>query len=64
MKIVSLAVMAAFLTGCASLPSVDLSNRLSCTLDKKQAFINSMYGPLGVTSKVAAADGKALCAKE
>lgn len=61
MKLTILALMASFLTGCASLGSMDLSNRVSCTLDGKQALVNSMYGPLGVTSKVAAADGKVLC---
>jgi uncharacterized protein YceK len=54
-----LAVMV--LAGCSTLEAFD--NRVSCSMDGWQAYVNSMYGPVGVSSKIAAADAKAICAK-
>ncbi len=48
------------LTGCASLDGM-LDNRVSCTLDGKQALYSSMYGPIGVTSKVSDSDSGVIC---
>lgn len=47
------------LAGCSSLEL--LENRVSCSMDRKQAYVNSMYGPVGVTSKVAPADSEVIC---
>ena len=55
-----LATLAALLLcGCSTLES--LENRVSCSADGKHAYINSLYGPVGVTSKIAAADAKVIC---
>jgi len=51
--------IAALLSGCAT---NTFENRAACTLDRQEAFVLSMYGPLGVASRLAAADAKALCA--
>ncbi len=51
---------AAMLSGCASLEGL-LDNRVSCTLDGKQALYSSMYGPIGVTSKVSDSDSGVIC---
>ena len=59
--LIALAI-AAMLTGCGSLPSGTFANRISCTLDHKQAFVNSMYGVIGITSKVHADDAAVACA--
>lgn len=55
-----LAGMVLALSGCASLDGM-LENRVSCTLDKKQALYSSMYGPIGVTSLVSDSDSAAIC---
>lgn len=44
------------LTGCSSL-SKEFENRLACTPDGK-AYVVSMYGPLGIASKI---DGSVPC---
>ena len=59
MKLILIAC-AAMLSGCASLDGL-LDNRVSCTLDGKQALYSSLYGPIGVTSKVSGADSEAIC---
>jgi hypothetical protein len=49
------------LSGCAT---TDLFvNRLSCSLDEKQGYINSMYGRIGITSEVDPRDAKIMCKK-
>lgn len=55
----TLLVTLGLLSGCSSLEM--LENRVSCSADGKYAFVNSMYGPVGVTSKVAASDAKVIC---
>ena len=47
------------LTGCATLEMLD--NRVSCTVSGDQAYVNSMYGPIGVSSKIAKQDADAIC---
>lgn len=46
------------LSGCASLGK-EFDNKFTCTPDG-QAFVVSMYGPLGIASKIA---GTGLCAQ-
>lgn len=53
---VILLIAALSLSGCSSL-SKEFSNQLVCTPDGK-AFFVSMYGPLGVASKI---DTAAIC---
>lgn len=50
----------ALLGGCSTLDKV-LENRVSCTLDRKQALYSSMYGPIGITSKVSEGDSTTIC---
>lgn len=56
------AIMAA-LSGCASLGD-QLENRVSCTVDGKKAFFNSMFSILGITYRIDEADAKVICSKE
>lgn len=48
--------IALLLGGCSSL-SKEFENRLACTPDGK-AYVVSMYGPLGIASKI---DGLGAC---
>ena len=61
MKRLALLLLALPLAGCSTLEAFD--NRISCSMDGRQAYVNSMYGPLGVSSKVAASDAKVICAR-
>ena len=58
MKIAILLALCATLAGCGSL---DLSNRVACTVARDQALVVSMYGPIGVASKVDKRDRLMLC---
>ncbi len=49
----------ALLTGCAATDF--LTNRVSCTVDGAKAMVNSMYGPVGISSKVDQADADVIC---
>ncbi len=51
------------LAGCATLDGLGLENRVSCTKGGTTALYSSMYGPLGVTSKVAQVDADEICKK-
>lgn len=54
-----LLLLTVLLSGCSTVSSFD--NRVSCSLDGKEAYVNSMYGPLGVTSKVDKRDAEVIC---
>lgn len=45
------------LAGCSSNP---LANRISLPLGGNEAYVNSMYGPIGITSKVDPQDAEIL----
>ena len=46
-------LLCALLTGCGTNPfKGEFTNRVSMTLGGDEAHISSMYGPLGITSKV------------
>lgn len=62
MKNVLILVSAITLTGCGSIAPSTFANRLSCSLDRSIVFVNSMYGPIGVTSKGEPADAAVACA--
>ena len=49
------------LGACSSLDGI-LENRVTCTVDYKQAHYVSLYGPLGVVSKIAKSDAAVICA--
>lgn len=46
-------------SGCASFEKT-FANRIVFTADGKSAMVNSMYGPLGIASKVDPEDAKAM----
>lgn len=50
----------ALLAGCASAPKW-LENRLSCTVDGKEAHVLSKWGPVSIGSKLADADARVVC---
>ena len=53
-------ILAAFLlSGCSTTEL--LANRVTCTVDGKQAHVVSLYGPLGIASKVDPADAAVIC---
>jgi hypothetical protein len=52
-----LMLVALLLAGCESSP---LANRVSMTLAGDEAYVNSMYGPLGLTSKIDKRDAEIL----
>lgn len=60
MKFVLL-ILAFLLSGCSTLETFD--NRVSCSMDKQEAYVNSMCGPIGVTSKISPKDAKEICAR-
>jgi hypothetical protein len=49
------------LGGCSSIPTETFTNRLACTVAKDKAFHVSMYGPIGISSKIDAKDAKVVC---
>lgn len=48
------------LSGCSTLETT-FANRVACSVAKDQAFSVSMYGPIGIASKIAEQDGAVLC---
>ena len=51
---------AVLLSGCSATKGT-FENRVSCTLDGSNMFVSSMYGPIGITSKISSADAKTVC---
>lgn len=49
-------LLAIYLSGCAH-----MENRVSCTVAKDEAFVNSLYFSIGITSKIDARDAAVLC---
>lgn len=62
MKSLALIALALSLSGCANLKGA-FANRAACTVSGQQLLIASMYGPIGIVSKVDAADSAAVCKK-
>lgn len=55
--------LALSLTGCANLKGM-FANRAACTVSGEELLIASMYGPIGIVSKIDPADSAAVCAKK
>lgn len=62
MKKLLIVAMLAIMSGCATI-SDQLENRVSCTVDGKKAFFNSMFSILGLTYRIDEADAKVICNK-
>lgn len=58
MRVILLALL---LTGCASPRSAVYENRIAGTVAKDEAFYVSLYGQIGVASKISDKDVKILC---
>ena len=50
------------LSGCSTAPKW-LENRAACTVDHTEAFVVSKWGPVGISSSLAASDAAVLCGK-
>lgn len=54
-------ILCLLLAGCGSNPfKGEFTNRLSMTLGGDEAHVSSMYGPLGITSKIDPKDAEVL----
>jgi hypothetical protein len=62
MKSLAVLTLALFLGGCASLKG-EFENRLACSANSDQAYLVSMYGPVGLATKVSSSDIPELCKK-
>jgi hypothetical protein len=51
------------LTGCSSMEKT-FENRVACTADGKQLLVASLYGPIGVASKISPDDAAVICGKK
>lgn len=60
MKSFGILTLALFLGGCASFKG-EFENRLACSASSDQAYLVSMYGPVGLATKVSASDIPNLC---
>lgn len=58
LRILAIAMFCVLLTGCGSL---DLQNRVGCSLDRTQGIFVSWYGPVGVAAKIDSKDAAAMC---
>jgi aromatic ring-opening dioxygenase LigB subunit len=57
----SLILLSLLLAGCGTNPfKGEFTNRVSMTLGGDEAHISSMYGPIGITSKVDQKDAEVL----
>lgn len=55
----ALILAASLLAGCSTTEL--LANRITCTVDGKQAHVVSLYGPLGIASKIDPDDAAVVC---
>lgn len=66
MKLIAMfafALLVASLQGCAAIEKSGLiENQISCAVDGSNGLINSMYGPLGITSKIKQSQADVICA--
>lgn len=60
MKHALLIALAAALSGCVTLEG-HIDNRLVCTVAKDKAFMVSEWGPVGISSNIAAKDAAVVC---
>lgn len=61
-KLISLIALCT-LTACSGIPKkpAALTNRVSCTVAKDKAFINSMWTWIGISSEIDEKDVKEIC---
>jgi hypothetical protein len=52
------------LTGCESLRTEYLGNRITCTVAKDKAYVTSLWGIIGISSEIVAKDSKVICSKQ
>jgi len=50
------------MSGCSTIER-QFENRISCTIDKSQYYVVSLWGPLGIASKIAKSDGEIVCSQ-
>ena len=60
MEKIALITLAGLLSGCSTLME-QLDNRAACTVGGDQAYVLSMYGPIGIASKISEKDRAAIC---
>lgn len=60
-RLIAVCAAMALLAGCATRPEW-LENRVSCTAAGDRAYVDSMWGPVGIASIIADKDAAALCA--
>ena len=58
--LLALACLGVLLSGCAT-PIGTFDNRLTCSLARDKAYVASLYGPVGITAEIAAADAAVVC---
>ncbi len=54
-------VLLLLLAGCSSTRPEWLSNRVVCTVAGDAAYLDSMYGPIGIASSIDPRDAAVLC---
>lgn len=59
-KFITIILVMFMLSGCASVDKY-LETRVTCTVAKDEARVDSKWGPFGISSKVAEADIKEIC---
>lgn len=57
----ALVSLALLLSGCAGMET-SLENRIACTVARDSAYAVSLWGPVGITAKIAPRDAKVVCA--
>lgn len=57
-----LLILAVLASGCDTLAKYT-ENIAACSLDRTELVVASMYGPVGIASKVRKADAAAVCQK-
>jgi hypothetical protein len=61
MRLATILITAAALTGCATFDPKMIENRVACTVAKDEAHVISKWGPVGITAKIADADRAVIC---
>jgi hypothetical protein len=61
MKTIAALLFCAALAGCGTVNPGTFSNRVSCTVAKDGALYVSMYGPIGIASKIEQIDADVIC---
>ena len=62
LRLLGLGALALILSGCSSLNKY-LDNRAVCAVGDSTAYTLSLYGPIGLSSKLNSADSSKICPK-